>query len=261
MKVLIIDDEPHIRQMMRLTLESAGYQVDEAADGAAGVDRFGDGGDYDAVILDQKMPGLDGLETLRLLKERTPNACVVMATAFGSIELAVDAMRIGATDFLRKPMTPETLRAAVAAAIASKASRALPTAGQTRRPSGPVEIAILTMNGFQIHRGPDVASSSFEHVFRVIHVADRHEFTVNVSIDPEAVDRVARLTHRRLAPGGAFWRLQAERLLSAFIWTEGKGPADGRLTVRDVSREDLDIAARWDRDSEAPTSTGGTARS
>src|SRR6185436_19436547 len=123
MKLLIIDDEPHIRQMMRLTLEAAGYQVDEAADGQAGLDRYRDGGDYDAVVLDQKMPGLDGLETLQRLKERTPEACVLMVTAFASIELAVDAMRLGATDFLRKPMTPETLRGAVAAALDSKASR------------------------------------------------------------------------------------------------------------------------------------------
>ena len=74
------------------------------------------------------------------------------------------------------------------------------------------------------------------------------EFPVTVAIDPEAVDRVARLTHRRLEPGGAFWRLQAERLLSAFVWSEGKGPAENRLTVRDVSREDLDVAARWEHD-------------
>ena len=103
------------------------------------------------------------------------------------------------------------------------------------------------MNGFQILRSPDPpAPSSAEHVFRVRHVADGAEFAVTVSIDPEAVERVARLTHRRLEPGGAFWRLQAERLLSAYVWSEGKGPADGRLTVRDVSREDLDVAARWE---------------
>ena len=73
---------------------------------------------YDAVLLDQRMPGLDGLETLRQIKQRAPDACVVMVTAYASIELAVDAMRLGATDFLRKPMTPETLRSATAAALA-----------------------------------------------------------------------------------------------------------------------------------------------
>ena len=246
MRLLIIDDEPHIRHMMRLTLEAAGYQVDEAADGQAGLDRFRAAGEYDAVVLDQKMPGLDGLETLQRIKEHTPDACVLMATAFGSIELAVDAMRLGATDFLRKPMTPEMLRSAVAAAIASKVSRRPLRRDAPLRPSGPVEIAILTMNGFQILRAPDTAPpSSTEHAFRVRHFADGVEATVKVAIDPEAVERVARLTHRRLEPGGAFWRLQAERLLSAYVWSEGKVPADGVLIVRDVSREDLDVATRW----------------
>ena len=86
MKLLIIDDEPHIRQMMRLTLEAAGYEVDEAADGQAGLDRFGDGTTYDAVLLDQRMPGLDGLDTLQRIKKRAPTACVVMVTAYASIE-------------------------------------------------------------------------------------------------------------------------------------------------------------------------------
>jgi CheY-like chemotaxis protein len=244
MKVLIIDDEPHIRQMMRLTLESSGYQVDEAGGGDAGLARLRDGGAYDAIILDQKMPGLDGLQTLRLIRERTPDACVLMVTAYASIELAVDAMKLGATDFLRKPMTPEMLRGAVAAAIAvHPASRSA-----APRPAGPAGIFIQTLNGFQIlpvaREGPP---SSPEHSFVVRHIADGAQSTVVVSIDPEAVARVARLAQRRLEPGGAFWRLQAERLVSAYVWTEGKPPADGRLTVSDISREDLDIAARWDQ--------------
>jgi CheY-like chemotaxis protein len=245
-KLLIIDDEPHIRLMIRLTLEPAGYEVDEADGGQAGLDRFGDGEGYDAVVLDQKMPGLDGLETLRRIKERAPEARVLMVTAFASIELAVDAMRLGATDFLRKPMTPETLRGAVAAALVGTPPRPQ-RPGPAPAPPASFDIAVLTMNGFQILRSPDPPPpSSAEHVFRVRHVADGVEFLVTVAIDPEAVERVARLTHRRLEPGGAFWRLQAERLLSAYVWSEGKGPSDGRLTVRDLALEDLDVAARWE---------------
>lgn len=250
MKLLIIDDEPHIRHMMRLTFEAVGYQVDEATDGEAGLARMRDGEVYDAIVLDQKMPGMDGLETLRRIKARTPDACVLMVTAFASIELAVDAMRLGATDFLRKPMTPETLRSAVAAAMANR-----PAARPARRSATPgiavrPEIETLTLNGFQILRSPDAASapSSFEHRFRVKHFPDGAEFAVVVAIDPEAVDRVARLSRRRLEPGGAFWRLQAERLLSAHLWSEGKGPNEGRLCVHDVSREDLDAASVWESD-------------
>jgi CheY-like chemotaxis protein len=247
MKVLIVDDEPHIRKMMRITLEDAGYDVDEATDGSAALDAFGDGSRYAVVILDQKMPGLDGLETLKRLKARLPTACIVMATAFASIELAVDAMRLGATDFLRKPMTPETLRSSVAAAIAASASPALPVASR-RRAAGPIEIATVTMNGFQIHRAGVQGQDAAGHVFRVVRAGDGREASVTVSIDPDAVERLARLTRRRLEPGGAFWRLQAERMLSAYIWAEGRPPVDGRLTVGDVSREDLDVAARWDQD-------------
>jgi CheY-like chemotaxis protein len=233
--------------MMRLTLEAAGYEVDEAADGQSGLNRFRDGRDYDAVVLDQKMPGLDGLDILQRIKDLSPDACVLMVTAYASIELAVDAMRLGATDFLRKPMTPETLRSAVSAAIATKTSRRPTRRSTSLTAVGPGEIATLTMNGFQILRSPESAlPASPEHVFRVRHVPDGVEVRVTVSIDPEAVDRVARLTHRRLESGSGFWRLQAERLLSAWVWSEGHAPDTGRLVVRDVSREDLEVAARWE---------------
>ena len=65
---------------------------------------------WDVVLLDQKMPGIDGIETLRRLRERAPATRVIMVTAFASIELAVEAMKLGATDFVRKPMTPDILR-------------------------------------------------------------------------------------------------------------------------------------------------------
>ncbi len=77
---------------------------------------------------------------------------------------------------------------------------------------------------------------------------DGGDVSVSVCIDQEAVARVARLTKRTLQPGGAFWHEQAERLLAAFLWSEGHVPPDGHLTVADVSREDLDVAAAWTSD-------------
>ena len=116
-RILIIDDEENIRRVTRLTLQAAGYEVGEAGDGHRGLEAFGDGSGWDAVLLDQRMPGMDGLETLRHINERDASARVIMATAYASIELAVDAMKLGATDFVRKPMIPDTLRNAVAAAF------------------------------------------------------------------------------------------------------------------------------------------------
>jgi DNA-binding response OmpR family regulator len=247
MKVLIIDDEPHIRQMMRLTLESSGYSVEEAGSGEEGLRIFGDGRTHDVVILDQKMPGIDGLATLKHLKDRLPDACVLMVTAFASVELAVDAMKLGASDFLRKPMTPETLRAAVAAAAGNRRP-AYPRSGAPR--GGKPEIQTLTLNGFQITSplAAKSAAASDEHAFNVKHFADGSERVVTVRIDPEAVDRVHRLTGRRLAPEGAFFRLQAERLLSAYLWSEGRLPDRLDLIVKDVSRDELDIAIAWQSD-------------
>jgi len=248
MKVLIIDDEAHIREMMRLTLEAAGYEVGEAVDGEQGLERFGDGRGYGVVLLDQKMPGIDGLETLRRILSRVPDARVVMVTAFASIELAVDAMRIGATNFLRKPMTPEMLRGAVAGAAAEPAPRRAPVHGApVAHAAHPIEA--VTMNGFRIVAAPaPTDAANGEHTFRVRHFDAGRETTVTVAIDPEAVDRVTRLSRRALKPSGAFWRGQAERLLSAFLWSEGRVPEAGRLAVQDVSREDLDVAAAWQFD-------------
>jgi DNA-binding response OmpR family regulator len=243
MKLLVVDDEAHIRQMMRLTLEAARYDVEEAATGEEGLVKFGDGHAHAAVLLDQKMPGMDGLETLRRLKQRVPGVCVIMVTAYASIDLAVDAMRLGATDFLRKPMTPEALRASVAAALASRPR--VPLAPAAPAPGAP-GVETLTLNGFRIVRSPEAVPPG-AHAFEVTHFADGAKATITVAIDPEAVARVERLTGRRLDPGGAFWKGQAERLLSGFLWSEGRVP-DGRMTVHDISREDLDVVNTWSLD-------------
>jgi CheY-like chemotaxis protein len=247
MKVLIVDDEPHIREMMRLTLEAAGYEVGEAADGEDGLGRFGDGGGYDVVLLDQKLPGIDGLETMRRLLARTPDARIVMVTAFASVELAVDAMRLGATNFLRKPMTPEALRGAVAGALTERPVR------RERRPSstgleGP-DVEAVTLNGFRFVAAPaPTDAANGEHTFRVRHFAAGTDSTVTVSIDSEAIARVERLTGRLLHPSGAFWREQAEQVLAEFLWSQGRVPENGRLTVQEVTRDDLDVAAVWQFD-------------
>src|SRR3982750_4639609 len=102
-RILVIDDEENIRRVTRLTLQAAGYEVGEAGDGERGLEAFGDGSGWDAVLLDQRMPGMDGLETLEQIKERDSAARVIMVTAYASIELAADAMKAGALDFVRKP--------------------------------------------------------------------------------------------------------------------------------------------------------------
>src|SRR5580704_8703285 len=118
-RVLVVDDEHNIRTMIRLTLEHSGHTVVTAADGQEGLDKFGDGTGIDVVLLDQRMPDLEGITVLKQMLFHNPSARIVMITAFGTVDLAVEAMKSGATDFMRKPFTAETLRGAVVAALRS----------------------------------------------------------------------------------------------------------------------------------------------
>jgi DNA-binding response OmpR family regulator len=249
MRVLIIEDEDRLRQMMRMALD-ADHEVGEASSGEAGLELFGSGRDWDVMLLDQRLPGIDGLETLRRLKQRDADVCVVMITAFASIELAVEAMKVGAADFLRKPVAPEALRGALAAALRRKADRSAEgdRGGTTARP----EIVRLTLNGFQILHEPQAGapprSSSYDHVFTVLQHANGEQRHVVVQVDPDEVDRVARLARRALPPQGAFWRIQAEQLLATALWLDGRVPASGRLLLTGLPPEALDLAAGWSGD-------------
>jgi DNA-binding response OmpR family regulator len=243
-RILIIDDEENIRRVTRLTLQAAGYEVGEAGDGERGLETFGDGSGWDAVLLDQRMPGMDGLETLRHINERDPTARVVMATAYASIELAVDAMKLGATDFVRKPMTPEILRNAVAAALAKQSRVSAATLPPFAEISTEPLIQIITMNGFTILDSEGARQEPNERRFRVKSpTGSEHE--VLVQIDEEAIGYVERMTRRKLPPENSFWTTQAQRLLGDYLWQEGKVPPTRKLTIRDVDRDELPIAARW----------------
>jgi DNA-binding response OmpR family regulator len=249
-RILIIDDEENIRRVTRLTLEAAGYEVGEAGDGEKGMELFGDGSGWDAVLLDQRMPGMDGLETLRLIKVRASGARVIMVTAYAAIELAVEAMKLGSSDFVRKPMTPEIVRDAVAAALAKPTSTPAATKpaedeeGETPPRS---LIEYVTMNGFSYVLASDMEDSppieSGERRF-VVKNPRGLEREIIVEIDPEAVGYVERMTSRSLSPESSFWTVQASNLLSTFLWNEGKLP-DGRLTLKDIDRDDLPVAERW----------------
>lgn len=243
-RVLIIDDEENIRRVTRLTLQAAGYEVGEAADGERGLDAFGNGSTWDAVLLDQRMPGMDGLETLRHINERDPSARVIMATAYASIELAVDAMKLGATDFVRKPMTPEILRNAVAAALAKQPRTREGISSTEKEATEKPLVQIITMNGFTILPSDGVKPEPNERRF-VVKSPSGSEHEVLVQIDDEAVGYVERMTRRSMPAENSFWTGQAERLLSDYLWQEGKIPPTRKLTIKDIDRDDLPMASRW----------------
>jgi DNA-binding response OmpR family regulator len=111
-RILIVDDEPNIRLLFRAALESAGYEVEEAADGDEGLASLSR---YliDLILLDLHMPNLGGMEVLRRIRDEVFQVPVVIVTAHGSVPDAVEAMRLGAVDFISKPLTPGALRRVV----------------------------------------------------------------------------------------------------------------------------------------------------
>jgi len=101
-KVLLVDDEEDFVEMLSLRLKELGEKVTVAYSGQEGLDTLEDTL-IDVVILDIKMPGMDGIQTLREIKKRFPLVEVIMLTGHGSTETAVEGMKLGAFDYLLKP--------------------------------------------------------------------------------------------------------------------------------------------------------------
>jgi PAS domain S-box-containing protein len=111
-KVLVIDDEEGIRKVLTITLTDAGYEVLTAPDGKAGLRICGEASPQ-IVITDIRMPGMDGLEVLRRIKQDHPDREVIVITAFGEMEMAVHALQLDASDFITKPIENEALLVAL----------------------------------------------------------------------------------------------------------------------------------------------------
>ena len=107
-RVLVVDDEEVVRLGYRRVLSADGFRVMAAGNGREALDLMGDAG-FDVVLLDMRMPGMDGLEVLRGIKERWPQSEVVVVTGDPSIDTAKEAVKLGAYDYLAKPVVPEAV--------------------------------------------------------------------------------------------------------------------------------------------------------
>ncbi len=118
-KILIVDDQRNMRTTLAMMLRGAGYEVDEAADGEAGSER-GATEAFDVVLTDLRMGTKDGIDVLRGIKEAQPMTEVIVMTAYGTIESAVEAMRLGAFDYIQKPFTEQELLVKVQKAVENR---------------------------------------------------------------------------------------------------------------------------------------------
>ncbi len=126
-RILVVDDEPNLRKVLGALLQQSGHEVVTEADGVAGLARVKTSprGAFDVVISDLRMPNMDGMQLLKALIEEDPGLPVVILTAHGSVDTAVEAVKSGAFDFLEKPFDRAQIDKVLAKAVA------------TRRLSGP----------------------------------------------------------------------------------------------------------------------------
>jgi len=106
--ILIVDDEPLIRKFLVETLQRMGFAVQDVSDGAQALRKI-KAETFDLILTDIKMPGLTGMELLRKVREESPESVVVMMTAYATVESAVEAMKMGAFDYIIKPFSPDQI--------------------------------------------------------------------------------------------------------------------------------------------------------
>lgn len=228
-RLLVIDDENNIRLMVRLALQAAQHEVETASDGLEGLDKFAQGA-FDLVLLDQRMPGMDGLEVLREMRRRDSTARVIMITAFGTIDLATEAIQSGAVDFLRKPFTTDVLRAAVEAAL--RHSAPIPSTDNAPRAS----FKNASINGFRIHSSTRSAVREAQKTCAFEITNGDTTSTCDVVLPPYFVELVkAHADCDNLPDPEHFWCWLCEESLANYLWQNAETPPNNSLQVTELT--------------------------
>jgi len=218
-KVLIIDDDESMRVGCGQTLEAARFSVALASDGEEGLEKASRES-FDVAVLDLKMPGLPGLEVLRRLRQDSPNLMVIIMTGYATIESAVDAIQLGAYNYLPKPFTPEALVAIVAKA-ASAGRRTLEDACVRQ------ELERQMLSSDIIGR-----SEAMRHVLRLIRKAAPTDSTVLITGETgSGKEVVAREIHRLSARSAKpFVTVDCGTLVETLFESELFGHAKGAFS-------------------------------
>ncbi len=231
-RILIVDDDEGLRESLELVFSAEGYEVASAPDGEAAL-RIVDASGADVVLCDLRMPGIDGMELLPQLARRLPDATIIMMSAYGTEDLAIEAMQRGAYDYLAKPFQPAdlllTLRKAEERERLRRANQAL------RRD---VQRAVGDR--------PIVASSSA--MIEVLEVMERAAaFKATVLLTGESgtgKEVLARAIHAQSPRRDeAFVAVNCAAIPEALLESELFGHAKGAFTGADRARQGLFVAA------------------
>jgi two-component system response regulator HydG len=227
-KILIVDDQRNMRTTLAMMLRGVGYEVDEAADGEQGA-ASGSTGAFDLVLTDLRMGQKDGIDVLRAIKERQPMTEVIVMTAYGTIESAVEAMRLGAFDYIQKPFTEQELLVKVQKAL------------ENRRLAG--EVAILTREFKDRYKFENIIGRSSvirEVLGRVVRVAPTDATVLITGESGTGKELIAKAIHANSRRSErAFVSINCAALTETLLESELFGHAKGSFTGAHTARKGL----------------------
>lgn len=266
-RVLVVDDKPTMLSLVKKILEAT-YDIETASDGATALKTLASR-QFDVVLTDVRMPGADGFEVVRTVKQRWPRTEVVMMTAFASIETAIEAIKQGAYDYLSKPFDPDDVNLVVARALEhkriSERAEALPAAAASAQPfgkvigeSGPMK-EVLTLLGNAA--GLDVPvlltgepGTGKELAAEAIHGKSRRREAPFVPVDcsavsPDLLERELFEIDGPVRPGAS--------LAQGPLWKRAEG---GTLFLNEIDELPASLQISLSRLLDDPTSRPGNVR-
>ena len=168
-RILIIDDTTNIRKTLQIALARPDWSIEGAGDGEEGLALL-ETGRFRLALLDLNLPGMHGMDVLRRIRKNRPEVAIIIITAYGTVEYSVEALKLGAVDFLAKPFTPSQIRTLVMQALSRPALKSVPP------PDDPIVLVDYAKN--DIHEGN--FESARLHLKRANELSPTNPITLNL---------------------------------------------------------------------------------
>jgi DNA-binding NtrC family response regulator len=250
-KILIVDDELSVRQSLQEWFLEDGFDVETADDGAVALRKM-DTGPYDIILLDLKMPGMDGITVQKRIRDVDKDACIIILTAYASVETAVEALKLGAFDYVTKPVDPDDLSNLVKNALrqrelseenvrlkekVSDLAQATPIIGESPKMQRVFELirTVAETDSTVVIRGE--SGTGKELIARAIHAQSKRRFfpivAVNAGSIPETLLESELFGHEKGAFTGAQYRRKGKIELAhgGTLFLDEIGDITGKMQI------------------------------